>query len=101
MTPTATLRAYAAADEAAAIELWRRTWQEAYPAIDFSTRLDWWRERWRNEIVPDAAIVIIPALAEKRMQRTRRPENCRWPGPTDQPTDDRRGAGPLCAHRST
>ena len=54
----ATLRAYTSADEAAAIELWRQTWQEAYPAIDFSARLDWWRERWRSELVPSATIVV-------------------------------------------
>ena len=54
----ATLRAYTPADEAAAIELWRQTWQEAYPAIDFSARLDWWRERWRSELVPSADIVV-------------------------------------------
>ena len=39
MSVTATLRAYTTADEAAAVELWRQTWQEAYPAIDFSARL--------------------------------------------------------------
>jgi len=55
---TATLRAYTTADEAAAIELWRHTWQEAYPAIDFSARLDWWRERWRGELVPSASISV-------------------------------------------
>ena len=54
----ATLRPYQAADEAAAIELWRRTWQEAYPAIDFASRLDWWRERWRNELVPNTAVIL-------------------------------------------
>ena len=59
--PSATLRAYTMADEAAAIELWRQTWQEAYPAIDFSARLDWWRERWRNELVPSATIVVAEA----------------------------------------
>ena len=53
-----TLRRYAEADEAAAIELWRRTWQLAYPKIDFSARVDWWRERWRNELVPSAVITI-------------------------------------------
>ncbi|MFX5586942.1 GNAT family N-acetyltransferase, partial [Acinetobacter baumannii] len=52
------LRPYTAADEAAAIELWRRTWQQAYPQIDFAARVDWWRERWRNALVPKAAIVI-------------------------------------------
>jgi putative acetyltransferase len=44
-----TLRRYAEADEAAAIELWRRTWQLAYPQLDFTARVAWWRERWRNE----------------------------------------------------
>ena len=49
MSETAfTLRPYAPADEAAAIELWRRTWQAAYPDIDFAARLGWWRERWRK-----------------------------------------------------
>ena len=52
------LRPYAAADEAAAIELWRRTWQAAYPEIDFGARLAWWRERWRGELVPQARIVV-------------------------------------------
>jgi putative acetyltransferase len=53
-----TLRPYTAADEAAAIELWQRTWQLAYPQLDFAARVDWWRERWRNELVPAAKIVI-------------------------------------------
>ena len=52
------VRPYVAADEDAAIELWRRTWQEAYPDIDFAARVDWWRERWRNELVPQAQIVV-------------------------------------------
>jgi len=52
------LRAYAAADEDAAVELWRRTWQTAYPEIDFNARLAWWRERWRNELVTQAQIVV-------------------------------------------
>ncbi|MBV9427262.1 MAG: GNAT family N-acetyltransferase [Bradyrhizobiaceae bacterium] len=55
---SATLRPYKSADEAAAIELWQQTWQEAYPAIDFSARLAWWRERWRNELVPSATITV-------------------------------------------
>jgi putative acetyltransferase len=59
--PTATLRLYRAADETAAIELWRRTWQQAYPAIDFAARVAWWRERWRSELVPAAAIVVAEA----------------------------------------
>jgi len=56
--PSFTLRRYAPADEDAAIELWRRTWQLHYPAIDFSARVDWWRERWRNEIVPTATVTV-------------------------------------------
>jgi putative acetyltransferase len=52
------LRPYTAADEDAAIELWRRAWQEAYPHIDFSARVTWWRERWRKELVPQAQIVV-------------------------------------------
>jgi putative acetyltransferase len=55
---TYTLRRYRAADEDAAIELWRRTWQVAYPDIDFAARTDWWRKRWRGELVPQAAIVV-------------------------------------------
>src|SRR6266550_713870 len=51
-----TLRRYTPADEAAAIELWLRTWQIAYPRIDFDDRVDWWRQRWRDELVPAAAI---------------------------------------------
>ena len=57
-----TLRQYDAADEDAAIELWRRTWQAAYPDIDFAARTDWWRQRWRSELVPQATIVV--ALAD-------------------------------------
>ena len=53
-----TLRPYAPADEDAAIDLWLRTWQLAYPAIDFTKRVDWWRARWRDELVPQAAIVV-------------------------------------------
>jgi putative acetyltransferase len=52
------LRPYAASDEDAAIELWRRSWQRAYPDIDFAARLDWWRGRWRGELVPVASIVV-------------------------------------------
>ena len=53
-----TLRPYVPADEDAAIELWRRTWQLAYPQIDFTARLDWWRERWRSELVGTATITV-------------------------------------------
>ena len=59
--PDVSLRRYAAADEAAAIELWRRTWQAAYPGIDFAVRLDWWRARWRGELVPSAEIMLAVA----------------------------------------
>nr|WP_218626171.1 GNAT family N-acetyltransferase [Bradyrhizobium sp. dw_78] len=38
--------------------MWQRSWQQAYPAIDFAARLHWWRERWRNELVPNAAIIV-------------------------------------------
>jgi putative acetyltransferase len=53
-----TLRPYRHEDEAAAIELWRLTWQQAYPSIDFTARVAWWRERWRNELVPNASIIV-------------------------------------------
>ena len=52
------VRPYAADDEDAAIELWQRTWQDAYPDIDFAARAGWWRERWRNELVPQAKILV-------------------------------------------
>lgn len=52
------LRRYTAADEDAAIELWRRTWQQHYPQLDFAARVPWWRERWRIELVPTAAITV-------------------------------------------
>ena len=52
------LRPYHPEDEAAAIELWHRTWQQAYPQIDFAARLAWWRERWRKDLVPKASIVV-------------------------------------------
>jgi putative acetyltransferase len=58
VTGSVSLRAYSAADEDAAIELWRRTWQTHYPHIDFSARVGWWRERWRKELVPTAAITV-------------------------------------------
>ncbi len=53
-----TLRSYTSADKDAAIELWRRTWQQHYPHIDFGKRLEWWRERWRKELVPVATITV-------------------------------------------
>ena len=53
-----TLRPYTAADEDAAIELWRRTWAHHFPHIDFNARVAWWRERWRQELAPVARIVV-------------------------------------------
>jgi putative acetyltransferase len=53
-----TLRPYSAADEEAAIELWRRSWQQHYAHINFAERVDWWRERWREELVPVARVVL-------------------------------------------
>lgn len=58
MTAPFHLRRYRATDEDAAIELWRRTWQLSYPEIDFSARLEWWRRRWRDELVPNATIIV-------------------------------------------
>ena len=63
-TETFTLRPYAPADEDAAIALWHATWQQAYPAIDFAGRVDWWRERWRNELAPNAKIVVAEQCGE-------------------------------------
>jgi putative acetyltransferase len=56
-----TLRPYTPADEDAAVELWRRTWQLHYPQIDFSKRVDWWRDRWRNEMIATATITVAEA----------------------------------------
>ncbi len=58
---TVTLRPYTAADEDAAIELWRRTWQKHYPHLNFTERVPWWRERWRKELVPVARVVVAEA----------------------------------------
>jgi len=55
------LRPYVPVDEDAAIELWRRTWQQHYPHIDFTARLGWWRERWRNELVPTTIVTLAEA----------------------------------------
>jgi len=55
------LRPYTAADEDAAIELWRRTWAHHFPQIDFNARVAWWRERWQQELVPVARIVVAEA----------------------------------------
>ena len=52
------VRPYTAVDEDAAIEQWRRSWQDAYPDIDFAARVGWWRERWRDELVPHAKILV-------------------------------------------
>jgi putative acetyltransferase len=58
MSVSFTLRPYAAADEDAAITLWRDTWQQAYPSIDFAARATWWHERWNKDLVPNASIVV-------------------------------------------
>ena len=58
MTAAFHLRPYRAGDEDALIALWLKTWQQAYPSIDFLARIPWWRERWRNELVPNAAIIV-------------------------------------------
>ena len=52
------IRGYRPTDAAAAMELWRRSWQQAYPAIDFSARLAWWRTRWRDELAPRARVQV-------------------------------------------
>ncbi|HZO46012.1 MAG TPA: GNAT family N-acetyltransferase [Xanthobacteraceae bacterium] len=56
-----TLRPYTPADEDAAIELWRHTWQQHYPHIDFAKRTAWWRERWKQELAPTATISVAEA----------------------------------------
>jgi len=64
MTASFQLRPYTPQDEDAAIALWLETWQQAYPAIDFSARVAWWRERWRNELVPNATIMVAEQSGE-------------------------------------
>jgi putative acetyltransferase len=61
---TVALRRYAAADETAAIELWRRTWQIAYPTLDFTARVAWWRDRWRRELTANAVITLAETQGE-------------------------------------
>jgi putative acetyltransferase len=58
VTTPFTLRPYRVDDEDAAISLWQRTWQQAYPSIDFAARVAWWRARWRDELVPNAAVIV-------------------------------------------
>jgi putative acetyltransferase len=58
------LRPYRSEDEDAAIALWQETWQQAYPSIDFAARVRWWRERWRDELVPNAAIMVAEQAGE-------------------------------------
>jgi putative acetyltransferase len=64
------LRPYSAADEDAAIELWRRTWQAARTDLDFTARLAWWRERWRSELVPACTIVVAEIDADETAVET-------------------------------
>ena len=75
LMPHVTLRPYAAADEDAAIELWRRTWAKHYPHLDFNARVPWWRERWRKELVPSAQIVLAEARRGDDRLRHRGSEN--------------------------
>jgi putative acetyltransferase len=63
-TKTFKLRPYAQADEDTTIALWQATWQQTYPAIDFAARVPWWRERWRNELVPNAEIIVAEQSGE-------------------------------------
>jgi putative acetyltransferase len=58
LTTPFVLRPYQPSDEDAAIALWLATWQQTYPSIDFVARVPWWRERWRNELVPQATIIV-------------------------------------------
>lgn len=58
MTTSLVLRPYRSEDEDAAIAVWLETWRQAYPSIDFAARVPWWRDRWRNELVPNAAIIV-------------------------------------------
>ena len=64
MSASFQLRPYRTDDEDAAIALWLATWQQAYPEIDFAARVPWWRERWRNELVPNAAVIVAEQAAE-------------------------------------
>src|SRR5579871_5775392 len=58
MDTSFTLRPYRSDDEDAAIALWLETWRKTYPQIDFAARVSWWRERWRNELAPNATIIV-------------------------------------------
>jgi putative acetyltransferase len=62
------LRRYLPDDERAALALWLRTWRAAYPQIDFAARLDWWGARWRNQLAPNAEIVIAQSARGKERQ---------------------------------
>ena len=52
------LRPYHEADQEPSIALWLQTWKLAYPSIDFDARVEWWRKRWREELVPNAAVIV-------------------------------------------
>jgi putative acetyltransferase len=64
MTAPFHVRPYRTEDEETAIALWHKTWQQAYPSIDFAARVAWWCERWRNELVPNAAIIVAEITDE-------------------------------------
>ena len=52
------LRSYREADQEPSIALWLETWKLAYPSINFDARVDWWRKRWRDELVPNAQVIV-------------------------------------------
>jgi putative acetyltransferase len=52
------LRPYRDSDQEPSIALWLETWKLAYPAINFDARVDWWRKRWREDLVPNAAVIV-------------------------------------------
>jgi putative acetyltransferase len=64
LSPGPILRPYRASDEDAAIALWLESWEKVYPSLDFAARVPWWRERWRNELVPNAAIIVAEEAGE-------------------------------------
>jgi putative acetyltransferase len=64
---TVKLRPYQPADEAPALALWQRSWQQAYPDIDFSQRMDWFREHWSDLRIGSRVIVAESEAAPDQM----------------------------------
>ena len=58
MNATFHLRPYLEADQEPSIALWLETWKLAYPSINFDARVGWWRARWRDELVPNAIVIV-------------------------------------------